>query len=887
MNFWEFDLEDLKQELNTDFDFGLNSEEVKKRIEKYGLNKLPEEKKESFLKIFFDQFKSPLIYILLIASVIVYLIGDLKDSLIILFVLIFNAFIGSFEEIKAQNALLALKKFVQTKTTVLREGKEIIIDSSELVPGDIVFIKEGEKIPADARIIKSNNLKVNEASLTGESIPVHKSEKVIHKKELAIQERNNMVFMGTAVVFGNAKVCVVATGINSFIGQISQKILHIDTEIPLKKDLRYFSRILVLIILFSILILFNLGIYFGKSIKEMFAISVALAVSMIPEGLPVLFTIVLAKGVLDMAQKNALVKKLQAVESLGQVKVIAVDKTGTLTRNELIIRKIFINNRVFDVSGVGYESNGFITLESKKINLNENAEVLLAGKIAIFSGDAILKFNEQDKVWQVFGDPTEAAMIVFGEKIGFKKDEIENKNPKLIEEPFDYQKKYHLVLRKFKDKENFLSITGAPEVILELCSKIYLNGKNYKLDKNIKEDLRKKFENFSEQGFRVIAFGYKTTKNENLDLKDLIFCGFYLIEDSLRPEIKEAISKIKAAGIKIVMITGDHKLTAIAIAREAGILDKNFRVLTGKEIDEMSDDALFQMVKEVSIFSRVTPDHKLKIIEAYRKNGITIAMTGDGVNDVPPLLAADLGVAMGKIGTEVTKESADIVLLDDNFGTIVDAIFEGRMIYKNIQKIILLLVSTSFGELLSITAGVLLGFPQIILPAQILWLNLVTDPFMGFGLAFEKEDENILKNKFKRSRYLIDKLMALRIGLVGLVMMLGTIYAFTLFYNFSLLKAQTMALLVLSIFQWFNAFNCKSENKSVFKNIFSNKNLIFSLMIVLILQIAAIYLPFMQKILNTTPLSLFDWIFGVTISFSIILIEELRKFAFRLFKINF
>lgn len=881
---WKIELAQLQNQLNTDFNNGLSQKEAKNRLIKYGPNKLPEEKTESFIKIFLNQFKSPLIYILLICSLVVYLIGDFKDSLIILFVLIFNASIGSFQEIKAQNTLLSLKKFVETNSSVLRDGKEIVINSSEIVPGDIIFLKEGEKIPADGRIIESHNFKVNEASLTGESIPVHKKEQIINKDNLPIQEQNNIVFMGTYVVGGNAKICVFSTGLNTFIGKISQKILHIDTEIPLKRNIRFFSKILILAILIIVSILFVVGILKGRSVIEMFAIVVALSVSIIPEGLPVLLTIILAKGVLDMAHKNALVKKIQAVESLGQVNIIAVDKTGTITKNELILKGLFINNNFFEISGDGYKPSGDIKLNNKIItNKIENKDIYLAAKIAIFSANAIVTFIEKEKIWQVFGDPTEAALLVFAQKIGFQKENIEIENPVITEFPFDYEKKYHLVLRK-DGKSNFLAVTGAPESILDLSSKIYENDKILHFTDKKKEELKNIFERFSNKGFRVVAFGYKVTKENNFNLKDIIFCGFYLIEDSLRPEVKEAILKIKSFGIKVVMITGDHKLTAISIAKEAGIIDENFKVLTGKEIDEMSEDALIQIVPEISIFSRVTPDHKLKIIDAYRKNKIIIAMTGDGINDVPSLVAADLGIAMGQIGTEVTKEASDIILLDDNFKTIIDAVKEGRLIYKNIQKIILFLVSTSMGELLSIAFAIFLGLPPILKPAQILWLNLVTDPFMGFGLVFEKEKDEYLIKNFKVSKYIIDKLMALRIFLVGFTMMAGSLYAFSLFYELDLIKAQTISLLVLSIFQWFNAWNCKSNYDSAFKNIFSNKFLVFSFFITFLLQIGAIYIPFMQKMLDIKPLSFIDWILAFLIAFSIILVEEFRKYIVKFFK---
>jgi len=879
MFWWALSKEEILKKLNTNLDKGLSYEEVKLRLQKFGENKLPDSKKESLIKIFLDQFKSPLIYILLIASFIVYLLEDLKDSLIIIFVLLFNAFIGSFNEIKAQNAIFSLNKFIENKTTVLREGKEYIIDVSELVPGDVVLIREGEKIPADLRIIESYNLKIDESALTGESMPVHKKDEVL-KEDTIIQERHNMVFMGTTVVGGYGKGIVVETGINTFMGKISQKILNIDTEIPLKKDVKFFSKILLSIILISVFILFILGIFTGKGFREMFFIVVALSVSVIPEGLPVLLTITLARGVWIMAQKNALVKKLQAVESLGQVKIIAVDKTGTITKNELVIKKVFINNNFFDVEGNGYEASGKIKLNNNVISIDNYPELNLAGKIGISCADAVLSFIEDKKIWKVSGDPTEASMLVFAQKLGFNKEKFELENPKINEIPFDYKNKYHAVLRKI-NKKQFLSVVGAPEKVLELSNYLYTNLGIKKLTKNEKEKLYEIFQKMSEQGLRILGFSYKEKNKISIldsEIKDLIFCGFFGIEDSLKPEVKEAVEKVKRAGVKIVMITGDHKLTALSIAREAGILEENSKVLTGEEIDKLTPDALIQELKDVSVFARVTPEHKLKIIEAYRRRGDNIAMTGDGVNDAPSLVAADLGVAMGKIGTEVAKDASDIILLDDNFGTIVEAMKEGRIMYKNIQKIILFLVGTSFGEFLSISAGVLFGFPNIISPAQILWLNLVTDPFMATPLAFEKEEENILEKKFNRSKYIIDKLMIQRIVLMGFVMMFGSLYVFSLIYEFDLARAQTLTLLTLAIFQWFNAWNCRFENKSIFKELFSNKYLLYALGVVIILQILAIYLPFMNYILNTVPLSFYDWILVIVISFSIILAEELRKY---------
>ena len=888
INWFNLDLEELKKRLGTDFYGGLAEEEAKKRLIADGLNKIPSGKKTSILEIFLSQFKSPLIYILLFAALLVYLVGDIKDSLIILFVLIFNAFIGTFQEFKAQNALLALEKFTETKASVLRSGKEVIIDASQVVFGDIIFLREGEKVPADARLIEAHNLKVDESVLTGESVPVHKNEKIILKEKVSIQERLNMVFMGTTVIAGWAKACVVGTGLNSFLGKISQEILKIDTEIPLKKDIRHFSKILIFTISILVFGLFIFGIYKGKSFGEMFATVVALAVSIVPEGLPVLLTVVLAGGVWKMAHKNALVKKLQAVESLGQVKIIAVDKTGTLTKNELIVRRVFINNKFFDITGSGYEPVGDVKLNNEFIKPLDYPELLLSGQIAAFCSNVTVRFLEKENRWVVGGDPTEASFLVFGEKIGFRQEEIKSKFPLILEEPFDYKNKYHAVCRKFENK-NFVSVVGAPERVLELSSKVYTNHKIKKISLKDKERFKNVLENLSNNGFRVVAFGYKKENKPVLDIKNIIFAGFYAIEDSLRPGVGAVVNKVRAAGIKVVMITGDYKTTALAIAREAGILGKEFKeanVLTGEEIDAMSEDALSQAVLDVLVFSRVTPEHKLKIIQAYRKNGIIVAMTGDGVNDAPSLVAADLGVAMGKIGTEVAKEASDIVLLDDNLGTIVDAIEEGRLMYKKIQKIILFLISTSLGELLAISFCVFGGMPNLLLPAQILWLNLVTDPFMATPLAFEDEKE-LLFSKFKHSKYLINKLMVYRTFLMGGTMALGGWYVFGLSYEFDLNYARTITLLVLSIYQWFNSWNCRFEYKSALSDLRSSKFLILATIVVLILQIGAIYLPFMQKVLNTTPLSFFDWVFAGVVAFLIIIVEEIRKYAFRRFKLNF
>jgi len=865
---------------------GLTETESKNRLLKYGRNKLPETKSDSLLVIFLRQFQSPLIYILFAASIVTFFLREFTDGGLILFVLFFNAVVGTFQEGKAQNTLLALKNFVTTKATVLREGNESIILDSELVPGDIILLQEGEKIPADARLSVSNQLLLDESALTGESVPVNKISDVSEATDLPIFEQNNMVFKGTHIVAGNGKAIVVATGLETFIGKISKEIATIDTEIPLKTNIRYLSRLIVCAVLGIGTLLFFLGLARGSTLSEMFRTVVSLAVSIIPEGLPIVMTLILATGVWRMSKRHALVKKLQAVEALGQTKVIAVDKTGTITKNEMVIKKVYTAGKFFEVGGIGYEPKGEIRLDGSVIDSVNHPELRLAGKIAAFSSNARVMFSEEEKVWRVAGDPTEAAMLMLAEKLGLNKDDLERESPQVSEIPFDYKLKYHATVHRL-DGQEFLAVVGAPEVILNLSQ----------ISKEEKQELESVFLSMSREGLRVIAFaeshddptrlqrklasGQETLKPETIG--DLTFAGFFGMKDALRPEARGAIQKAAFAGIKVVMVTGDHKITAQAIAKEAGIYQDDDIVLEGQDIDTFSDAALSEKLAKTSVFARVTPEHKLRIIEAYRARGETVAMTGDGVNDAPSLVAADLGVAMGKIGTEVAKEAADIVLLDDNFGSIVSAVEEGRAIYKTIKKVILYLFSTSVGEVLTISGALFLGWPLPILPAQIIWLNLVTDGILDVALAMEPKEDGLLKGKFeKSSKYLVDSLMAKRMVLMAMPMAIGALLLFQRFYQIDLAKAWTISLTTLAAFQWFNAWNCRSENKSIFQmGFFSNKFLVGATIIVIALQLLAVYNPLMQRILHTTALSLPDWILIIIVGLSIVLVEEIRKFFYR------
>lgn len=857
---------------------GLSQKEAKKRLRRDGPNRLPEFKTDSLFVIFLRQFKSPFIYILLVAGGIVFATGETMDGFIIISVLLFNAIIGTIQEGKARNILLTLKKITKTQATVLRDGKEMIVSDEDVAIGDIVILREGEKAPADGRILSSSSLQIDESSLTGESLPVHKSEENSDK---------NTLFKGTNVVSGTGTAIIIAIGKDTSIGDIAEKISKIEEELPLKNNIRYLSRLVIGVVGFSVLALAILGLERGYFIETIFSTAVSIAVSVIPEGLPIVVTLILARGVWRMGERKVLVKKLQAIEALGQMKVMVLDKTGTLTRNELVLREIWANDKKFEASGEGYDPRGEIYLNGKEVEPLNHEELLLAGKIAALCSSSLLVQAGRGKTWNVSGDPTEAALLVFSQKMGFKKVDLESEMPKLDEIPFDYELRYHANLNR-DGKRKFLSVVGAPETILKLSSNIWLNGKSETLDSIERKKLQSVFVAMSQRGLRVLAFSFKHSEEKSLgksSVSELTFAGFFGIRDELRKNVTESVALVKNAGIRLAMATGDNEITAKAIAEEAGMYQKGDEVILGKELDKLSLKQIASRLNAVSIFARVTPFHKLKIIDAYRKRGEVVAMTGDGVNDALSLVAADVGVAMGKIGTEVAKEASDIVLLDDNFGSIVNGVEEGRSIYKNIKKVILYLFSTSVGELLTIFGALFLGMPLPLLAAQILWLNLVTDGFLDVALAMEPNEKGLLKKTFQSSKkWLIDKLMAVRIFTMSIPMAVGTLYLFSRLYQNDLNKAWTISLTTLAVFQWFNVWNCRSEDKSVFRmNPFSNKFLVGATGIVVGLQLLAVYNQFFQKVLRTVPLVANDWFIIISIAFSIIVVEELRKVIYRKF----
>ncbi len=860
---------------------GLDMVEVVKRLKQYGPNCLPAAKTLSFFRIFINQFLNPLIYILLIASIVVFFLGEITDAIVIVSVLIINAVIGVIQEGKAQNTLLALENFTKTEAVALRNGVEEVIGDQEIVPGDVIVLREGDKVPADARLFELKNLQIDESALTGESTPVSKNIDVIEKKTDNPADQLNMVFRGSLVVSGAARAVVVATGVSTVIGGISRKMVTINTDIPLNKSIQSLSKFIGVGVLLISASVFGLGILYGNSAGDMFFTAVAVAVSLVPEGLPVVITLVLSIGAYRMAKQNALVKNLGAVEALGQASVIAVDKTGTITKNELMVEGLYIDGKTYEVTGNGYESKGNILLDGAALDPANHPEILFAGKIATFCANARVSFHEKEQLWKVSGDPTEAALLVFGEKAGFHKDELEQEERQVSDLPFTSDTKYHATVHMV-NKKSFLSVVGAPENILALSNKIWNGSKTpRKLSDTHKAEIEAAVQTMSSRGLRVVAFSYIPNYKEELGvapIQNAVFIGFFAMRDVLREGVRESIEIARANGVRVVMITGDHRFTAKAIAREAGIFREGDEIITGKELKTMTKAELVVHLNRVSVFARVTPESKLDIIELLRANGDIVGMTGDGVNDALSLVAADLGIAMGKVGTEVSKEAADIVLLDDNFRSVTLAIEEGRNIYHGIKKVILYLFSTGLGELLTVVIAMVVFLPLPLLPTQILWLNLVTDGFLVAALAFEPKEK--LRNRIvkKGNRFFFDRLAILRTLTMGLVMASVTLFVFSIALKTDAAKAYTLSLTVLAAMQWWNAWNVRSEKKSIWsKKMWTNPYLVVATVIVIGLQLFAIYNPIMQKLLNTTALSLTELGAAVMISLSIVFVEELRK----------
>lgn len=849
---------------------GLSEREAEERLKRYGPNLIEKKRKLEPLKILVRQFTSFLVLLLVFAACVSFLIGEFFDGLAISAIIILNASLGFFQEYRAEKAVETLKKLAAPKAKVLRDGKIRILDAKNLVPGDIIFFEQGDILPADVRIIEAVNLKIDESILTGESVP---SLKFTHKlpEKTTLADRENMGYSSTVVTYGRGKGIVVATGMKTEFGKIAKSIQKTKGEpTPLLLKLRNLGLWLGMIVLLISGIIFAFEWISTGKIYESFMISVALAVAAVPEGLPAIVTVCLALGVSRMAKRNAIVKKLASVETLGCVTVIATDKTGTLTKNEMTVKKIFINDKVLEVTGIGYEPVGKILENGKEIKKLDDLSILF--KIGCLCNHASL---EKDEGWHIIGDPTEGSLLVAAAKFGIWKEKLDKEYPIVAEIPFSPERRMMTTVHK-KGRKYFAFVKGAPEVIIHKSKFILKNSKIRRFSKKEKEKVLEKVKEFGEEALRTLAFAYKEVENikkidEEVE-KGLIFVGFVGIIDPPRPEVKEAIENCKQAGIKVLMVTGDHALTAKAIAREIGMESEH--IITGAELDELSNKELEEIVEKVTIYARTSAQHKERILEALRKKGHVVAITGDGVNDAPAIKKADVGIAMGKKGSEVTREASHIVLVDDNFSTIVNAIAEGRGIYDNIRKFIRYLLSVNFSEVFLVLAAIILRLPLPLLPLQILWINLLTDGLPAITLSADPYEKDIMKRKPRGKKEGIFHKMLLFILISSIVMFVLGFLIFMLYLKeFSLDKARTMVFTFSVVFELLFIFNCRSEKHSVFRiGISGNKKLLLAVIISFILQLLVIYVPFLQSIFKTVPLSLYDWMIIILFSSSSLLV---------------
>ena len=844
-------IKDIFKELKTD-EHGLSEQEAESRLKEYGLNEIKEHKKISPIKIFISQFTSFIVLILIAALIISFILGEKIDAFVIAAILILNAIVGFRQEYKAEKAIEALKKLASLKATVIREDQQKEIDSTNLVPGDIIILETGDKIPADSRLIEVVNLETQESSLTGESTPIIKEIKILPEKT-PLADKKNMVFSGTIITKGRAKAIIVRTGMNSQIGKIATLIQEEKTKLtPLQIKLKQLGKFLGIATIVICAIIFTVGTLVGRNILEMFMSAVSLAVAAIPEGLPIVVTVSLALGVRRMVKRNALVRKLPSVETLGSTTVICTDKTGTLTCDQMTVRKVYTNNKVIEVSGSGYETKGIFHIKNKIVD-SKPFQLLL--KIGALCNDASLTEDG------VIGDPTEAALTVSAAKANLLKVDLEKKNPRLGEIGFDSNRKRMSTLHKIDNKKT-LFCKGAPDVILELCDRILINAQIKRLTRPMKKEILKQNESFANEALRVLGFAYKETSK--LDENNLIFVGLQAMIDPPRPEVKEAIDKCKKAGIKVVMITGDYKGTAVAIAKE---LDIKGEAITGEELDEMKN--FDKKIEEITIYARVNPEHKTKIIDALRKKGHVIAMTGDGVNDAPALKKADIGIAMGVTGTDVSKEASDMILTDDNFNSIVNAVEEGRGVYDNIKKFFAFLISGNIGEVMVIFLAIIFGWPLPLTATQILLINLVTDGLPATALGADPFEPNAMSRKPRDKKEPIYKNLNHFIIWYPLIMIVVTLALFYFTYTTSqnILKAQTITFLTIAMFEMYQAFASRSTRFSSFRvGIFKNKWLVGAVILSLLVAISVIYIPFLQTLFDTFPITATEFLIVTALS---------------------
>lgn len=880
--------EDVANFFETDMIKGLSSEQVEEKRSVYGTNEIVSKNKKSIAKMILEQFQDFMIIILIIAAVISGVVGQsngegFTDSIIILVIVILNAVIGVIQELKAQKSLESLKNLSAPHSKVIRDGKLQDLESKYLVPGDIVVLETGDYVPADLRLIEAVNLKTQEAALTGESLPVEKTTEKIDKEDIGIGDRLNQAFSSSLVTYGRGKGIVVSIGMQTEVGKIATMLDSVDdSETPLSRRLEALGKTLGIAALVICLVIFAVGSFVhGREIFEMFMTAVSLAVAAIPEGLPAISTIVLSIGVQRMVKRNAIIRTLPSVETLGSATVICSDKTGTLTQNKMTVEKIFYNNEIFGV-------------EEKKYNVDDHLRLLMNSMI-LCNDTKVTKDGEEFKL---AGDPTETALVDLGIKLNMLKTTMDDENPRVEEIPFDSERKLMSTVNN-TNQGLFVYTKGGVDEILSKCSKIYLDNQEMALSAENINYIKQVNEEMAKGALRVLAMAYKRvdkvpTRNEMNNLEsELVYIGMVGMIDPARPEAKEAVEKCKTAGIKPVMITGDHKVTAMAIAKDIGILENESEAITGSELEKMPQEELEKNVKNYSVYARVSPEHKVRIVKAWQSQGEVVAMTGDGVNDAPALKTADIGAAMGIVGTDVAKEAADVVLTDDNFATIVSAVEEGRRIYDNILKAVQYLLSSNIGEIIVLFVATMFGWlAEPLLPIHILWINLVTDSLPALALSVDPAEKDIMKRKARKDKNIFSKGMTFRVIYQGIMVGVLTLLAFCIGCRFDFaslanpevaMTAQTMAFAVLAMSELVHAYNVRSNKESIFKlKLKTNMVLVLATLVSLLLMVVVLGVPVLQGMFEVTELSITNWVWVILLSLAPLTIVEILK----LFKIN-
>lgn len=869
-------------ELKTNIDKGFTAADVLARQKEYGPNQLLGSPRQKWYFLFLNQFKNSFIILLLVAAIVSGFLNHAIEAIAIGIIVFFTAIFGFVQEWRTERALEALQKMATPSALVLREGVEKEIPAQELVPGDIIILSTGDRVPADARLIESMNLKIEESPLTGESVPVEKKSSIICKANAVVGDRKNMVFAGTAVTYGRGRAVVVAIGMYTEFGHIAGLLQGIKKEeTPLQKNLTTFAKILTRAALVIVLAVVILGLFRGQPFLEAIIFGIALAVAVVPEALPAVVTISLAIGVQRMAKRHALIRYLPAVEMLGCATVICSDKTGTLTKDEMTVKKIFLNSgKIIDVTGSGYDPRGVFLLNGNNYQVDDTLISLL--QAATLSSDA--RLMKTDETWDLVGDPTEAALVVAAAKAGLNKDLLDEQLPRIAEVPFSSETKRMTTLHQTANGTVAYG-KGAAEVMLDACTHYQAeSGKILKITDEFKKEVLEATHLFAKEALRVIGVAYAPTADVTVAQHQMIFLGMLAMIDPPRVEAKESIANCFKAGVKVMMITGDHPVTAEAIARDLSLLSPEDKVLTGNDIAAMTSDELSNVIEKVSVCARVSPEHKMRIIEALQKNGHVVAMTGDGINDAPALKKADIGVAMGITGTDVTKEAATMTLTDDNFSSIVAAVEEGRVIYSNIKKFLAYLISSNLGEIGLIVVASVLGLPLPLTAVQILYVNLTSDGLPALALAVDPPGRNVMAQKPRKSSDAIFSKPLVFLMIAGAV---WSVCANTLLFIWargsgrSDVHAMTMVFVSLVIIQFLNAYSFRSIAHSVFYKPFANKWLNWAVFSELVLLVPLMYIPTIQTLFGLSPFSLLDWQIVLFVALTIVPVLELVKFVAR------